>query len=157
MQHARIWLLFVSLLAGCALFLPKNDAAQAEQALIAFFEHLSRGEYAQADALYGAGYEPLIYLNPAIPEDDHEALWRSACEVNGFQCLPVLRVIGTEKFSLNEYIITVEFRGSDGNPIVFGPCCGASEEDMPPESQFQMSAIENGGRYLVTSLPVFVP
>ena len=157
MKRTLIWLFFLSILVGCAQLAPKNDAAQAEQALSAFFEHLSRGEYAQADALYGASYEPLVYLNPSIPDDDHEALWRSACEVNGFQCLPVLRVIGSEKFSLNEYIITVEFRGVDGNPFVFGPSCGASEEEMPPESQFQMFVIESGGRYLVTSLPVLVP
>ena len=157
MKQTIIWLLLLSVLAGCALFYPKNDIIQAEQALIAFFEHLSKRDYALADALYGASYEPLVYLNPSIPEDDHEALWRSACEVNGFQCLPVLNVIGTEKFSLNEYIITVEFRGADGTPFVLGPCCGASEKEMPPESQFEMFVIESGGRYLVTSLPVLVP
>jgi len=150
-------LLVIFLLAGCALMPSKNDEELAQQALITFFDHLSKGEYAQADALYGSSYEPLTYLNPAIPEKDHIALWRSACEINGFQCLPVLRVIQTEKFSLNEYSIRVEFRGADGQPFVFGPCCGASEEVMPPEAQFEMFVIERDGKYLVTSLPVLVP
>lgn len=157
MKNAAILCMICIMLAGCSLLTPKNEEAQAEAAVTAFFEHLSKGEYAQAADMYGAGYEELTYFNPNIPEDDHVALWRNICEVNGFQCLPVLRVIDTEKFSLNEFMVTVEFRAADGQPFVFGPCCGASEEEMPPETQFQMFAIERDGQYLVTSLPVFVP
>lgn len=150
-------LLLAVLLSACSLLAPKNDSAKAEQALITFFDHLSQGEYDQADAMYGASYEPLTYFNPSLPPEDHVALWRNGCEINGYQCLPILRIIRTEKFSLNEFMITVEFKGADGQAFVFGPCCGASEEDMPPESQFEMYVIERDGQYLVTSLPVYVP
>ena len=157
MKKYLLLVLLSLLLAGCSLLAKRDDSAQAEAAVVAFFDHLSKGEYEQAATLYGADYEPLTYFNPNIPQEEHAALWRNACEVNGYQCLPVLRVIETEKFSLNEYMLTVEFRDESGQAFVFGPCCGADEQAIPPETQFEMFVIERQGDYLVTSLPVFVP
>ena len=155
MKRTLFFLVLLTLLAGCGLWPLKKDTQRAEATLVAFFDHLSKKEYDQADALYGADYEALTYFNPAIPKEDHVALWRNACEVNGYRCLPVLRVVSSENFSLNEYMITVEFRGADGNAFVFSPCCGANGEEMPPQSQFVMFVIERDGRYLITSLPVY--
>jgi len=157
MKKYLLLVLLSLLLAGCSLLVKKDENTRAEAAVVAFFDHLSKGEYEQAAALYGADYQPLTYLNPNIPQEEHAALWRNACEINGYQCLPVLRVIKTEKFSLNEYMLTVEFRDANGQAFVFGPCCGADEQAMPPETQFEMFVIEREGDYLVTSLPVFVP
>lgn len=107
--------------------------------------------------MYAGDISDLQYMNPSIDENDLETLWRNACTINGFQCLPIKRVLNVEKFSLNEYHLQVEFQNPDGSLFVLGPCCGASEEEMPPVSQFDMYVIERDGDYYVTSLPVLVP
>ena len=122
-----------------------------------FFQMLSEGEYAQAAGMYAGDTSSLQYINPSIDENDLERLWRNACTINGFHCLPIKTILKTEKISLNEYNIQVEFQNPDGSLFVLGPCCGASEEEMPPVSQFDVYVIERSGDYYVTSLPVLVP
>jgi len=156
-RNVCLSMLAAIVLVGCGLLSPRGETARAEAALTAFFDHLARGEYEQAEALFGADYEALTYFNPNTPTEDHAALWRNACERNGYQCLPVLRIIQTEKFSLNEFVISVEFRDAEGAAFMHGPCCGASGEEMPPVSRFEMFVVERDGQYLVTSLPVYVP
>lgn len=129
----------------------------AEKAAIKFFHLLSTGGYEQAAAMYAGDYSTLQSINPSIDENDRVTLWRNACTINGFQCLPIDQVLSVEKFSLNEYFMLVEFQNPDGSLFVLGPCCGANEEEMPPVSQFDVYIIERGGEFFVTSLPVLVP
>ncbi len=107
--------------------------------------------------MYAGDISDLQYLNPSIDETETETLWRNACTINGFQCLPIKRILNVEKFSLNEYHLRVEFQNPDGSLFLLGPCCGASEEEMPPVSQFDVYVIDRSGDYYLTSLPVFVP
>lgn len=130
---------------------------EAEKTARQFFQLLSTGEFAQAAGMYAADISGLQYMNPSIDDNDLETLWRNACTVNGFQCLPIKRVLSVEKFSLNEYFLQVEFQNPDGSLFVLGPCCGASEEEMPPVSQFDVFVIEREGEFFTTSLPVLVP
>jgi hypothetical protein len=65
----------------------------AEQALLHFFEDLHAGRYAEAAELYGGSYEVPIDHNPPVDPNDHAALWRNACTINGGQCLLIRSVI----------------------------------------------------------------
>jgi hypothetical protein len=145
------------LFSACSLINPLSGEQKAEMTAIDFFSLLSTGEYEQASEMYAGDITNLQYFNPLIDENDLVSLWRNACTVNGFQCLPIKQVLNVEKFSLNEYFIKVEFQNPDGSLFVLGPCCGASEEEMPPVSQFDMYVIERGVDYFITSLPVLVP
>jgi len=155
--------LFALMLAGCAAETPRYEETLAEQAAVAFFKDLSLGRYAEADALYAGHYEPLISLSEPSTPDDHALLWRNACDLSGLQCLAIDRIVSTERYEmteqnpLNAFKITVEFKDRTGKVFVLGPCCGASEQDMPPVSQFIVDVIERDGEFYVTSLPVFVP
>jgi hypothetical protein len=52
----------------------------------------------------------------------------------------------------------VEFAMPNGEPFVRGPCCGASETEMPPESEFLFAVVQSeDGEYRVQDLPVYVP
>jgi hypothetical protein len=145
------------LFSACSLINPLTGEQKAEMTAIDFFSLLSTGEYEQASEMYAGDTSGLQYMNPSIDENDLVGLWRNACTINGFQCLPIKQVLHVEKFSLNEYFMQVEFQNPDGSLFVLGPCCGASEEEMPPVSQFYVYVIERGGDYFITSLPVLVP
>lgn len=154
----KILCLLISLSASaCSLVAPNYQLRKAEEAAELFFDNLSTGRYAEADALFAGDYAQLASLTILVPADDHAGLWKNACEISGMQCLPIRRVIKTEKFSLNEFWLTVEFLDRSGGPLTQGPCCGANADASPPVSQFNVFVIERDGRYLVSSLPVFLP
>jgi len=131
--------------------------AQAYQTLIDFFDRLHAGDYAQADALYGGSYETLMYWNPTIPPEDHLALWKNGCEINGLVCLKVHAATLLEEAAPNEFMFMVEFEQADGTRFTLGPCCGASETEMPPKWQFAYTVKRVGDQFLVMDLPVTMP
>lgn len=147
----------VLFLSACNLIRPISSEQKAEQAAIDFFDLLSSGKYQHAAEMYAGDYAGLRDMNPALPENDHAALWRNACRINGFQCLPVHQVLEIEKFSLNEYRLKVQFQNPEGSVFILGPCCGADEEEMPPIAEFDVYVIERDGNFYVVSLPVYVP
>ena len=135
------------------------DQELALQSLMSFFDHLSAGRYEEASQLYGGPYEQLIHHNPALDPQDHAALLRNACTVNGFQCLRVRTArLHQQVASGAEFHFRVEFSTPDGGLFVRGPCCGASETDMPPQSEFLFTVtMSKDGEYRVQDLPVYVP
>jgi hypothetical protein len=157
------WILFMLMLAGCAAKTPRFEEQLAEQAAVAFFKDLSAGHYTQADALYAGDYSALASFSSVISPTDHAALWKNGCEISGLQCLPIDRIISTERYPVTQtnpqtaFKITVEFKGRTGKTFVQSPCCGASATEMPPVSQFKVDVIERGGKFYVTSLPVYIP
>ena len=155
MKKTQLLLIVLAWVVACAPAARGSDLAR--QALEDFFSALNRADYAVADALYGGSYETLTGNNPDVDPDDHSTLWERGCTQNGLQCLTVrsatLKEQGDEGF-----VFTVEFNNPDGSLFVLGPCCGASETEMPPVSQFEFRVEKSAeGDYLVMDLPVYVP
>jgi hypothetical protein len=142
------------LVAACTASLQESDSAR--QALIDYFNALEKGDYAAAAALYGGSYENLQGMNPDIDSTDYTALLERGCMQNGLQCL-VTRSVGLDEQVGDTYVFLVEFSNPDGSLFVRGPCCGASETEMPSVSQFSYTVVNTGGKYLVQELPVYVP
>lgn len=132
---------------------------KAHNILIKFFELLNNREYEKAAALYGGEYQGLRDWNPLLDPQDHAALLKNACELNGLQCLRVKRIVDEKVVSVAEYRFTVEFMNEDGSLFVLGPCCGANATDMPSQSQFDYYRVirDCTGKFLVLDLPVYVP
>lgn len=134
-----------------------DQISRAEETLTGFFQFLAEGDYRQAADLYGGDYDVLRAMNPLVPADDYESLWRAGCTVNGFQCLPVLKVVEAEQVSEDEFLFTVEFAAVDGGIFVKGPCCGADESETEHRSQFEYHVIRSTGRYRVQETPIYTP
>jgi uncharacterized protein YraI len=131
---------------------------KARTALVSFFELLNQREYEKAAVLYGGEYQGLRDSNPLLDPQDHAALLKNACELNGLQCLRVRGIVDEQMISLAEYHFTVEFLNEDDSLFVRGPCCGGNATDFPPESQFAYIVVRNcAGEFLVLELPVYVP
>jgi hypothetical protein len=130
---------------------------EARAALTSFFDELAQGSYQAAAETYGGSLETLIYHNPDIDPDDRAVLIQRACQVNGYQCLKLRQITAQELISVDEALITVEFLNRDGSRFQLGPCCGATEAEMPPVWRFPYTLRKIGDRWMVMDLPIYVP
>ncbi len=134
------------------------EQERAAVALRAYLDLLGEGKYEQATALYGGSYNLLNDYNPEIPLGDRAALLEAACEVNGFQCLPVREVVAIERVSPTDFAVSVRLTGEDGRMFVRGPCCGQPDSDSGDQSVFEFRVSRNPqGLFQVMDLPVYVP
>ena len=134
-----------------------STASEAQAVLIKFFELLNTKQYTEAASLYSGSYEGLQDNNPSVDPSDHAKLLANACEINGHKCL-LARTAIFKELRGDKYVFQVEFSNPDGSLFVRGPCCGANETDMPPESQFEYGVARNAdGKFLVMELPPYVP
>lgn len=99
----------------------------------------------------------LIEHNPSTDPQDHAALLKSGCTINGFQCLKVKEIVQSEQAAPDTFRFVVAFRRAAGDLFVLGPCCEANATDMPPRTQFDFTVKKIDGRFLVQELPVYVP
>ncbi len=130
----------------------------AKQALSAYFEALMKADYPTVINRYGGSYEKLIGMNPDVASDDLLALWTRACQQNGFVCnLTVKNWVHTAQLSDDEFRFTVELQNPDGTLFIWGPCCGAEVEDLPPMTQFDFIVKRVGDKFVVQTLPIYVP
>lgn len=133
-----------------------ESAAQA--ALMEYYQSLNQGRYEQAVALYGGSYEELEYFNPTIDPEDKAALLQAGCEFNGLMCLPILSSELVQVNNQQDVLFAVEFANPDGSLFILGPCCGATEETMPPVSVFSVEVrCDDEGLCRAHNLPPFVP
>jgi hypothetical protein len=79
--------------------------------------------------------------------------------MNGFQCLQVRSARLQERVPhTGEYRFVVEFLTADGEQLVLGPCCEATETEMPPQSEFVFTVVQiEEGEHQVEDLPVYAP
>jgi hypothetical protein len=134
-----------------------STIAEAQGVLVDFLTLLHEKKYAEAVPLYGGEYDALQVFNPEIDPDDHLALWTWACDNLLLQCLEV-RSATFKEMRGDSYVFQVEFNNPDGSLFVRGPCCGASETEMPPVSRFEYTVSRNSdGQFVVMNTPPYVP
>jgi len=135
-----------------------DDATLAREALVTFFADLHAGRYAQAAEAYAGTYETMIDHNPSLDPDDHAALFRNACTINGAQCLEVRSAQLLPTVAAQQFRFEVEFQLEDGTVFVQGPCCGGSETDFPSVSAFTYTVSKaEDGRFRILDMPVYMP
>jgi hypothetical protein len=97
-----------------------------------------------------------VFSPPEIVGQPVEMM-RHVCESGLLRCMPVARVVSSQEVEPGVWQFTVEFEGEDGELFVLGPCCGATEEEMPPLSQFVYTVRQGEEGWRVQELPVYVP
>ena len=123
-----------------------------------FFSYLHDGEYERASDLYGGKYDGMRDHNPDIDPDDHAALFKNACTVNGAQCLEVRQSTLLERPSPAEFRLSVEFSNEDGSQFSLGLCCGDDDPNYVAQTEFIYTIqFECTGKYNVLETPVYVP
>lgn len=137
---------------------PPTLGANAEETLKKFYGLLNEGDYEDAISLYGGSYEILQGWNPDMDPGDFAGLFQMACEFNGLMCLKVRDIVSITTTDERDFLFEVEFANPDGSLFVRGPCCGATEEEMPSESVFLVEVdCADDGTCLVLTLPPYVP
>ena len=135
-----------------------SDDQLALHTLVEFLQNLNDGSYQDAVQSYGGTYETLVYFNPTIPPNDHAALLRNACTINGIHCLQVNTAGLDRQVSDTEFVFKVDFLNPDGTLFVLGPCCGASETESPPQSVFYFTVKKaDNGNFIVMDMPPYTP
>ncbi|HEX9441367.1 MAG TPA: hypothetical protein VF909_16900 [Roseiflexaceae bacterium] len=137
------------------IFISK-DLERARNLLVRYFKLLHDGYYDEAVNLYADGYDILAEWNPDVPANHYGQLLASACELQ-LRCLEVRRVVRATAISASQFDFVVEFSNEDGTLFKRGPCCGATEKEMPTVTQFTYSVEQHGGEMRVHGLPVYVP
>jgi hypothetical protein len=128
----------------------------ARNLLVRYFKLLHDGYYDEAVNLYADGYDTLAEWNPDVPANHYGQLLASACELQ-LRCLEVRRVVRSTVISSSQFDFTIEFRNDDGTLFKRGPCCGATEKEMPTVTQFTYRVEQRAGEMRVHGLPVYVP
>lgn len=132
--------------------------SQAFKTINDFYGLLNHKQYQRAAELYGGSYDVLVDYNPSIKKGDESNLLRAACRFNGFVCLDILSAELIDVNDQGEFIYEVKFANPDESEFVLGPCCGATEEEMPPKSSFTVHVeCEADGSCLVMDLPPYLP
>jgi heat shock protein HslJ len=128
--------------------MPQSDTDAAQQTLIAFFDHLRNGRYAEAAALYNGSYDVMIAHNPDVDPNDHAGLMQQACMVNGAICLEVDTAVFTEQPAPNEFDYLVEFANADGTLFTIV----LPEQSAQSQFPFTVQVTEPGSYRVLTPL-----
>ncbi|HAV76656.1 MAG TPA: hypothetical protein DCX53_04800 [Anaerolineae bacterium] len=159
MKRLFIILITVFLVSNCKGLpdIKSSDIDNARTTLVEFLTLLNMEKFSEAVPLYGGEYDQLQVFNPEIDPNNRIALWSWVCGNQLLQCLEVGEVSFMES-KTDIFIFQVEFTNPDGSLFVLGPCCGASESEMPPVTQFEFRVKKTpAGKYLVMDTPPYVP
>ena len=134
-----------------------GNQQDARTTLINYLTALNQADYSEAARYFGGDPEILRGYNPDVDPTDLETLLKRACEFNGFQCMQLKKIVSEAQDDEDSYLFTVEYQTKMNKLFVLGPCCGATEDEMPSVSQFQIRVKFQDQTYFVMDLPPYVP
>lgn len=130
---------------------------QAANALRDFLTQLHFRHYAEAALLYGGSYDELqAMFSSGGGSIEPAELWQRICDGYFLQCL-LPKDVNLESHTDTSIGFRVSFFNPDGSTFTLGPCCGASEADMPPRSEFSYEVTVSAGETLILGTPPYVP
>jgi hypothetical protein len=140
----------------------QSDLQIAEDALIEFFDALSRQDYVEA-AQYHLTPNPLTFLYDYIDPNDAVSLLEEACTLSErsgcvFYCWKISEIVRREKLSSHEFLFDVRFKDEEGKILVGGD--NVTPQPCGPEGckreEFTYVVVKVDGNFYVDGIPVFV-
>jgi len=136
-----------------------NDVNVAQNTLLAFFDFLKDEKFDKAVELFEpVGLDSWEWLENFSPDEERKnraLVLKNYCRATG-TCLQA-RVLSVEKNNENEFIASVEFIHNNGEIFILGPCCGSTEEEMPPMQKFDFRIHKKDNLFKVSTPPIYVP
>ena len=129
----------------------------ARFALLTYFTLLHDKNFTDAIIYHGSGYEYLQEWNPNVDKNDYARLLENGCTMNGLHCLKVSSILENKIVSPTEFTFKIQFLNEDGTIFKRGPCCGATEKEMPTKMNFDFTVKKIGDSFKVTTQPVYTP
>jgi hypothetical protein len=132
----------------------KDESEKAKETLVSFFNYLSLNEFEKALTLFSldSQFTPLEEL--AQGNNKAEVL-ENYCKATK-TCLKAT-VLEVKQIADYEYNLVVQFSNKDGSLYIFGPCCGATEKEMPSKNKFDFTVKKIDNDFKVTSAPLYRP
>lgn len=128
-----------------------------KRTLINFFNYLEKGDFDNAVKLFHQDdWEQLNSFSVPSEQGNKAKVLENYCNAVG-TCMKAEVLSVTAKKSKVQYFLVVQFIQDDGSIYVFGPCCGATEEEMPPQKQFIFEVKKIDGDYKVVTPPLYRP
>ena len=123
-----------------------------------FFNYLSENEFEKASGLFSSDeldWENLEVYSPAEETNNKAKVLENYCKA--VQTCLKAKILEAKQTANYEYNLVVQFLNKDGSTYIFGPCCGATEEEMPSKDKFDYTVkkIDNG--FKVTTPPLYRP
>ncbi len=158
-KTAILTIAFMLMLAGCSSQKQSIDSETqlAETTLTSFFDNLSQQKFDKAVEFFTSDQEMRNNLSIYGPEQKtgKADIMENYC-TSVPSCLKV-NIRDAKKMNDGEYTFKVQFHQKDGKLFILGPCCGATEKEMPPQDTFDFTVKKIDGIFKVTTPPVYVP
>lgn len=135
-----------------------DETKAAQQLLEDFFDLARRNKFNEAAELIELAqseWESFAVYSDGEDISDHARVIENHCLATG-TCLRV-KVIATERVDNETYRFNVQFLNSNGSIFELGPCCGAEEEDVAPQSEFDYDVKKIDGSFKVVTPPLYRP
>lgn len=130
----------------------------AKDALITFFDSLNKNEFEKASKLFSsdeADWEGLAVYSPIEDTNNKAKVLENYCKAT-LTCLKA-KVLEVKEGGSGEYTLIVQFLNNDGTTYIFGPCCGATEKEMPSKDTFDYRVKKNNNMFKVITPPLYRP
>jgi hypothetical protein len=150
-------IIFFIIFTGCAKQELVDEAIIAQHTLINFFNNLNEWKFTEALKYFTINKETRENLDIYNPDGEikHINIIENYCQAT-LTCLPVI-IVWTTKIDDNEYRYQVQFQKQDGSIFILGPCCGATEEEMPTKDTFEYTVKKINGTFKVITPPLYIP
>lgn len=134
-----------------------DESQKAATTLTTFFDYLNKNEFDKAVSLTDPNDTSFWDAVKIYAQDakDMPGILKNYCTATQ-TCLQA-NVTKITPGANGEYKLAVQFLNKDGTTYIFGPCCGATEEEMPSVSTFDFTVKKINGIFKVTTPPLYRP
>lgn len=135
-----------------------DETKAAQQVLVDFFDLARRNKFDEASEfiqLNSDEWEVLASFSDGADTNDRVRLLEDYCSATG-TCMRI-KVLSSERLDNEVYRFVIQFMTAGGTLFELGPCCGAEDEELPSQKEFEYDVKKVGGSFKVITPPLYRP